>query len=108
MKWKAECNFVRACGLNGHKLSQLSVKGIRWKDGKLYVFIRRFLSRDTLLADERFVPVVSGLTNREKRLKMNAICYFLRSFCVLFAFIFAESNDIVSVLRISFTHHQRT
>ena len=60
MKWEARSNFILACRLHRRELWNLLVKDIRWKDARLYVFVRKILIGDSLGVDERLIPVVPG------------------------------------------------
>lgn len=60
MKWETRYNFNVACGLRRRELWNLLVKDIRWKDARLYVFVRKILIGDSLVVDERLIPVVPG------------------------------------------------
>jgi len=60
MKWETESNFLRACWLDRLEARCLLIRDVGWKEGRLYVFVRKIVIEGAVLRDERVVPVVPG------------------------------------------------
>ncbi len=60
MRWETESNFLRACWLDRLEARCLFVRDVGWKEGRLYVFVRKIVIKGRVLGGERVVPVVPG------------------------------------------------
>lgn len=59
-KYKAQCPFLRACGLDEDEAWRLQVEDVTWRDGHLCIRVKEHRVRERVCTAEHIAPVIPG------------------------------------------------